>query len=106
MESYRNVIKELVKFAKREYQEKRPQTVKVLRIKDIGVLTLGGPFKTLSIRKSQNPYYIVSVEYKENLRIYLFTKEGVLIEGINQDINPKLLNQLKKNTTTEYKVPR
>ncbi len=41
MERYRNVLKEIVKFAKREYIEKKPNTIKLLRIKDIRVLTLG-----------------------------------------------------------------
>ena len=105
MESYRNVLKKLVKFSKREYQEKKPSMVKVLRIKDIRFLTLGDALKTLRMQQSQNPHYIVLVEYIENLRIYLFSKEGILIEGINQKGNPKFLNELKKRTIIEFKLP-
>lgn len=106
MESYRNVLKELVRFAKREYREKKPDSVKVLRTKNVRFLTLGGAFKTYSLRKAQNPPYMIIVEYKERLRLYLFTKEGILIEGINQHKNPKFLKELKRSSITEYKFPK
>jgi hypothetical protein len=106
LKGYRDVLKELVKFAKHEYQEKKPNSVKVMRTKSVRFLSLGGALKAYVSRESQNPRYMVIVEYKEQFRLYLFTKEGVLINGINQVKNFKFLKELQKNTITEYKLPK
>jgi hypothetical protein len=106
VEHYRDILKKFVKFAKREYQEKKPNSVKVLRTKSVRFLSLGGAFKNYVSQESQNPRYIVLVEYKEQFRLYLFTKEGVLINGINQIKNFKFIKKLQNNTITEYKLPK
>ncbi len=46
MISNRKVLKEIVKFGKKEYREKKPSNVEVLRIKDETIFTKGEPFKT------------------------------------------------------------
>ena len=104
MISNRNVLKEIVKFSKKEYKEKKPSNVKVLRIKDETIFTKGEPFKRVSIAKSSHPHYLVMVEYDKSFRIYFFSKNGVLLGGENFDKTSKLINTIEKNTVKEYSI--
>ena len=101
----RKVLQEIVKFAKREYREKQPSKALVLRIKDETIFVKGEPFRRISIAKSSHPHYLVLVEYDKNLRIYFFSKNGVLLGGENFDKTPKLVDMIKKNTVKEYSIP-
>ena len=105
MISNRNVLKEIAKFGKKEYREKKPSSVKILRIKDETIFTKGEPFKRVSIAKSSHPHYLVMVEYDKSFRIYFFSKNGVLLGGENFDKTSKLINTIKKNTVKEYIIP-
>lgn len=100
----RKVLQKIVKFAKREYREKKPSNVKILRIKDETIFVKGEPFKRISIAKSSHPHYLVLVEYDKNLRIYFFSKSGVLLGGENFDNTSKLVKTINKNTVKEYSV--
>lgn len=104
MISNRKVLKEIVKFGKKEYREKKPSRVEVLRIKDETIFTKGEPFKRVSIAKSSHPHYLVLVEYDKSLRIYFFSKNGILLGGENFDKTPKLINTIKNNTVKEYSI--
>lgn len=104
MISSRKILKEIVKFGKKEYSEKKPSNVKILRIKDETVFIKGEPFKRIIIAKTSHPHYLVSVEYDKNLRIYFFSKSGVLLGGENFDKTPKLTDIIKKNTVKEYSI--
>ena len=44
----RKILQEIVKFAKKEYREKKPSNVKILRIKDETIFRKGEPFKIYS----------------------------------------------------------
>ena len=105
MISNRKALKQIVKFGKKEYREKKPSNVKILRIKDETIFIKGEPFKRVSIAKSSHPHYLVLVEYDKNLRVYFFSKNGVLLGGENFDKTSKLVNIIKKNTVKEYSVP-
>jgi len=69
MISNRKVLKEIIKFGKREFRDKKSFSVKILRIKDETIFTKGEPFKRIIIAKSSHPHYLVMVEYDKNLRI-------------------------------------
>ena len=75
----RKVLQEIVNFGKKEYREKKPSNVKILRIKDVTVFTKGEAFKRIIIAKSSHPHYLVLVEYDKDLRIYFFSKSGMLL---------------------------
>ncbi len=105
MISGRKVLKEIVKFGKKEYREKKPSNIKILRIKDETVFIKGEPFKRIIIAKTSHPHYLVQVEYDKDLRIYFFSKTGVLLGGENFDITPKLIKIIEKNTIKEYSIP-
>ena len=44
----RTALKEVVKFAKREFREKKPHSAKVVRVKDEKIFSKGGPLPTVS----------------------------------------------------------
>lgn len=104
--STRNTKKSLIYFARREYREKRPLSVRVLRIKREKILTLGGPFKILSISVTKNPYYLVLIEYAEQIRIYYYSKNGISLGARNFEHEEKLLKEIRKATIIEYKLPK
>lgn len=104
--STRDTKKNLIHFARREYREKKPLSVRVLRIKREKILTSGGPFKILSISERKNPYYLVMVEYAEQIRIYYYSKNGVSLGARNFDHEQKLLEKIEKATVLEYKLPK
>ena len=99
-----NTKKSLIHFARREYREKRPLSVRVLRVKGEKLLTSGGPFKILSISETKNPYYFVLVEYTEQIRIYYYSKNGVSLGARNLEHEQKLIDEIKKATIIEYKL--
>ncbi len=102
----KKIVKILIHFARREYKEKRPIGVRVLRVKEELVLSKGGPIKTLNVRQIKNPYYLVVVEYKNQMRIYSYLLNGVPLEAENLDITKSLLDKIKKKTVKEYEFPK
>ena len=100
----RNALKEVVKFAKKEYREKKPLNARVLRVKDKRIYSRGGPFPSISISKAQIPYYMVILEYKDEYRIYNFTKDGLLVNGENFEKTSKKMEQIEKSTRLEYAI--
>ncbi len=105
MISNRKVLKEIVKFGKKEYREKKPSNVKILRIKDETIFIKGEPFKRVRIAKSSHPHYLVMVEYDKSLRIYFFSKNGVLLGGENFNKTAALIHKIKKSAVKEYSIP-
>ena len=101
----RHALKEIVKFAKREFREKRPKSVKVYRVKNERVFTRGF-LSSISMSKERLSKYIVAVEHPEALRIYFFTKQGILFSGKNFEKTEKLDKEIKKNTIIQYRLPK
>ena len=102
----RVALKEVVKFARREFREKKPQNVRVLRVKDEKIVSFGGPFPVLSIKAAQIPFYIVVLNYGDMYRLYNFGKDGTLIGGENVEKNSDKMKKIEKSTKTEYIIPR
>ena len=101
----RTALKEIVKFAKREFREKKPHNVKVLRVKDEKVFTKGGPIPAITVKATQIPYYIVMLDYGDVYRIYSYTKDGILLLGENIEKESDKIKELEKLTKIEYKIP-
>ncbi len=102
----RKVLKHVVKFATREFTEKKPMSVRVLRRKRETFFTRGGPLKAISIGKTEDPYFLVALDYAHALRIYYFSKKGIFLGGQNFDTSSEFLRELKKSTITEFKLPK
>lgn len=101
----RTALKEIVKFAKREFKQKRPRNVRVLRVKDEKVFSKGGPIPSVTVRESQFPYYIVALDYGDVYRLYNFKKDGTLTSGENVEIASEKMATIEKNTKVEYNIP-
>ncbi|MFX1425404.1 MAG: hypothetical protein ACFFBE_03050 [Promethearchaeota archaeon] len=102
----RTALKEVVKFAKREFREKKPYTAKVLRVKDEKIFSKGGPLPVIAIKQTQIPYYIVLLDYRATLRAYNFSKDGTLLFGENIEKESDKLIQIEKTTKIEFIIPR
>jgi hypothetical protein len=101
----RHALKEIAKFAKREFREKRPKSVKVYRVKNERVFTKGF-LSSISMSRERLSKYIVAVEHPETVRVYFFTKQGILFSGQNFDNTEKVRKEIKKNTTIQYRIPK
>ncbi len=103
--SHRKVLKEIIQFGKREFKEKKPLSVEILRVKSKTILTRG-ILPSLSIKQVKGARYLVVADYKEFFRVYPFTSSGVLLGGQNLEKTTKLLKALKKGTAKEYLLPK
>lgn len=103
--SQRKVLKEIIQFGKREFKEKKPLSLEILRIKSKTILKRG-VLPTLTIKQIRKIRYLIVVDYKESLRIYSFNSNGLFLGGTNLENTPKLQKLLKKDTVKEYTLPR
>jgi len=55
----KKIVKQLISFAKREFREKKPFGVMLLRIINEKIISEGGPLKILSISPTSYVYYPV-----------------------------------------------
>ena len=100
----RTALKKVVQFAKKEYREKKPLAGRVLRVKDVKKISVGGPLPKHGIKGSHEKCYVVLLDYGENYRVYNFTKTGVLMNGETIEKNSDKIISLEKLTKTEYKL--
>jgi len=103
--SQRKVLKEIIQFGRREFKEKKPLFVEILRVKSKTILTRG-VLPSLSVKQVKGAKYLVVADYKEFFRVYPFTTSGVLLGGQNLEKTVKLLKTLKKGTIKEYTLPK
>ncbi len=103
--SQRKALKDIIQFGKREFKEKKPLSLEILRVKSKTVLTRG-VLPSLSIKQVKGAKYLVVADYKESFRVYSFTSTGELLSGQNIEKTAKLLKMLKKGTVKEYTLPK
>lgn len=101
----RHILKNLVQFAKREYDEKRPKLVQVLRVKSKTLLTRG-VLPSLQIRQIGAISFIITADYSDILRIYFFDHSGILLYGDNIELTAKNVKNIEKSTKLEYQFPK
>lgn len=104
MINQRKVSKDLLHFGRREYREKKPMKVKILRIKDITSLKRG-LLPNLVVKQHQTIQYVILAEYVENLRVYLFSSNGILIGAKNFEKKMPVLEKLTKASKILYHIP-
>jgi len=103
--SHREVLKNVVKYGRREFAEKKPLTLKVLRIKSKSILKRG-MLPALNVKQIGMVNFIIVAEYNDYVRIYSFDRNGQLLGGENVDKNPKFLKDLLKSTKLEFHLPK
>ena len=103
--SNREVLKSIIKFGKREFNQKKPLSLKVLRVKSKSILKRG-MLPNLNIKQIQGIYFIVVLDYKASIRIYFFNNAGQMLKGENFEKSPRLMKKIEKETRLEYKLPK
>ena len=103
--SYRDTLKNIVKFSKREFKEKKPSSLQILRVKSKSILKRG-MLPSLNIKQVQGIFFLAVLDYNVHLRIYFFNRDGQLIGGENFEKKTPLMRKLTKETTVEYKLPK
>ena len=98
----RTALKEIVKFAKREFWEKRPRNVRVLRVRDEKIFSVGVPIPAITVRATQVPHYIVVLDYGNVFRLYNYKKDGTLIVGENVEKVSARMKAIEKSTKVVY----
>jgi len=94
--SERVAVKKVVQFARREYKEKRPISVKVARTKP-EIIFSKGFLSSTKIKKKRLSNLIVIAEYRTHYRIYSFTKTARLLGAENIDSTPEFKKKLTKS---------
>jgi len=102
----KKTVKQLIHFVKREFREKRPFSVRVLRMKSERILTKGGPLKVLSMSQTSPIHYLVVVKYDHHFRLYYYSKEGVALGAQNLELEENTIQKLHKLTVVEYRYPK
>ncbi|MFX1296371.1 MAG: hypothetical protein ACFFD2_16150, partial [Promethearchaeota archaeon] len=87
------------------YKEKRPKSVKVLRLKSKSVITLG-VLPEYQMRTIGPVVYLVVSDQREELMIYFFNRNGERTGGQHYEPTPKFLKKLNKSTTVKYQLPK
>lgn len=100
----RTALKRVVKFAKREFREKKPIGGRVLKVKDIKIASIGDPLPRGVIKRAHSRHYMVLLDYGENYRAYNFTKRGILLNGETIEKNSDQIKSLEQSTKLEYKL--
>ena len=103
--SSRDVLKNIIKFGKREYREKKPLSLKILRVKSSSVFKRG-MLPNLNIKQIKGAQFIIVADYNEYLRIYSFNRNGTLLGGENFKKTQKFTKKLSKATVLEHHLPR
>ncbi|MFO8017678.1 MAG: hypothetical protein R6U96_03525 [Promethearchaeia archaeon] len=101
----RSHLKDIVKFAQKEYEEKRPKTVKVLRVKAKSIFTRG-VLPSLDVKQLGRIQFVVLVEYARKARVYLFSKNAQMVGGENIEKESKKFKKIKEATTKHYSLPK
>ncbi|MEJ2250598.1 MAG: hypothetical protein P8Y97_13215 [Candidatus Lokiarchaeota archaeon] len=104
--SNRHSLNNVIHFAKREFKEKRPKLVKVLKVKNRSILRRGFLPNFQIFEKPSQIYFLVMAEYSEYFRLYYFDQLGSLIRGNNFEKNEKNLKDLNNATTKAYQIPK
>lgn len=101
----RDAFKKVVHFANWEYKEKRPKSVKILRLKSKSTITLGA-LPEFQMRTIGPIIYLVVSDQGDGLMIYFFNRNGERTGGQHYDPTTKFIKKLHKSTVVKYQLPR
>ncbi|KKL69927.1 hypothetical protein LCGC14_2110040 [marine sediment metagenome] len=105
MDNTRNSLKRVNRFASREYKEKHPKSVRVLRLKSKNVLTRG-VLPNYQVQQQGPVIYLVVSDQGDNFMLYFFNKMGENIGGQHYDLTSKFLKDLEKSTVLKTQFPK
>ena len=102
----REIYKRLTAFAQKEYKEKRPISVTGYLIKQVKGISKSIPIINAYLTRQVVSFFILS-NFKDNIRIYFFTRDGNMAGAENLKIENygKFEKQLKKYTKKIFSFP-
>ncbi|MFX0030269.1 MAG: hypothetical protein ACFE8B_13745 [Candidatus Hermodarchaeota archaeon] len=53
----------------------------MLRVKNVKIISKGGPIPTIMARKAHVPYFLIVLDYGDIYRLYSFSKDGTPLYG-------------------------
>ena len=101
----RNALKKVTHFAEWEFNQKRPRSVKVLRVESKNFHTLG-VLPDFQMRTIGPIIYLVLSDHIDTLMIYFFNKDGDKLGGQHYKPTPKFIKKLKNSTSVKYQLPK
>ncbi len=104
MINLRKLPKQLIQFGKREYIEKKPLKVTILRVRDKTVFKRGF-MPSIIVKQHELIQYVIIAEYDVILRLFLFTPTGILLGAENIEKNSILFKNLMKSSKVLYSLP-
>ena len=101
----REVKKELMRFVRREVKEKSADCGELRRVKRHVILKKGLPnIPNLVLRSDSGLSYLVTIQWKKELRLYLFDSDGKMLHG--QSFFPPLEDMFKDIQSKSKKIAR
>ena len=88
----------LRKIAINEFKVKRPQSVKLLKLKPATIFSKGRVLKILSLSQLKNPYYAIVEEHQDKAFVLLYSRNGDPQGGKKIDLTLAQLKWIRKNT--------
>ena len=102
----KKVEKTLRKVALNELKVKRPQNVKLLRMKSTQIFTKGTILKILSVSQILNPYYAIVEQHQDKAFVLLYSRNGDRQGGKEIDLTKDQLKWIKKHTKKIFEYPK
>jgi len=90
----------------KEFKEKKPQSVSLIRIKPTQIYSKGSVLKMLSVSQSLNPYYAIVEKRQDKAYVLLYSRNGDPQGGKNIDLTEKQLKWIRKNTKKVFEYPK
>ena len=100
----RKAAKEIVLFAKMQWNQTKPKTVEVRRVKDKKSIEFGFPPSIISTRAPIK--FAVCVEFSDVLRIYHFSNTGRLLSAKNFENSFEIRTEIVKKSKLVFKLPK
>ncbi|TXT60675.1 MAG: hypothetical protein BAJALOKI1v1_1240010 [Promethearchaeota archaeon] len=100
-----HILKQLKQFALREYKEKHPLSVLVVRTKPKTLFTRGF-LSSLRVTQQQVSQYAVICTYQKHARVYSFSTAGKLLGAENVENSPEFKKKMQKNASKLLVLPK
>lgn len=90
----------------KEFKDKRPQRITLLRLKSTQIYSKGSILKMLSVSQSLNPYYAIVEQRQDKAYVLLYSRNGKPQGGEKIDLTEKQLKWIRKNTKKVFEHPK
>lgn len=101
----RTTLKFLKKFSEEELKEKKAKKVHVKQKNKKTTMSLG-KFPNKRVKKTEGAKYLVTVYYKNRIKVYFFNEDGKMLgsDRFEDDEKKEKLNEIENNTSTIFRI--